>query len=418
MDNFALILITLLLSAFFSGIEIAFVSANRLRLEIDKKRSNLASRVIKVFSDNQSQFITTMLIGNNIALVVYGIIMAKVLEPVIEQVFYSPAVVLLLQTIISTAIILLVAEFLPKTLFRINPNKSLKALSGIAFIFYVLFYPVATATTFLSKKIIEIIFRIKMQEESDTAFGKTDLGHLVNEMQMDQPSGGELKHDVKILQNALDFSNIKIRECVVPRPEIVAVSITDSVESIKKKFIETGLSKILVYQNSIDNIVGFAPSITLFKKPKSIASMVLHIPIVPETMPANKLLKLFIQNKKSIALVVDEFGGTSGIVTIEDIIEEIIGDIQDEHDKIKLDEKQISENEFRLSGRLEIDYLNEKFDLGLPVSDEYETIAGMILTYHGSFPKINDIIIIGKFTIKILKAGNTKIESVYLTKDK
>jgi CBS domain containing-hemolysin-like protein len=394
--------------------EIAYVSANKLRIELDKKQKVFPAGILQILSENPSQYITTMLIGNNIALVIYSMIMAQLLEPVFMVIINSKIIVLILQTIISTLLILIVAEFLPKTIFRINPNQTLRIFSVPVFMFYIIFYPIARFTTGLSRLIIKWIFRTRITENTNISFGKTDLDHLVNETHHDDYENHELKHDVKIFQNALDFSNVKIRECIVPRTEIQAVSIDDEVEFLKQRFIETGYSKILVYQETIDNIIGFAHSIDLFEKPDTIKSMVRKIPIVPETMPASKLLALFIQNKKSMALVVDEFGGTSGIVTIEDILEEIVGDIQDEHDKIQLIDTQISDIEFKFSGRMEIDDVNEKYEIDLPVSDNYETIAGLILTFHGSIPKVNDIVIIEQFTFKILKATNTKIELIHL----
>jgi len=416
MNLIIIILATLLLSAFFSGMEIAFISANKLRLELDNKQKIFPSNILKVFSKNPSQYISTMLIGNNLALVIYGLVMAKLIEPSIRVFIHTDGLVLFIQTIVSTLVILVLAEFIPKTLFRINPNQTLRIFAIPVFLFYIIFYPAAIFTTKVSRIIIRLFLRVKITENSDISFSKVDLNHLVNDTKISDGNdeNRELDHDVKIFQNALDLSNIKLRECIVPRTEIEAVSINDTVEYLKQKFIETGYSKIMVYEDSIDNIIGFAASIVLFQKPDTIASMVQKLPIVPETMPANKLLALFIQNKKSMALVVDEFGGTSGIVTMEDILEEIVGDIQDEHDKISLTDKKISDNEFKFSGRLEIDDLNEKYNFNLPVSDDYETIAGLILSHCGSIPKVNDVITVDKFKFVILSATTTKIELVQL----
>ncbi|MCK9205718.1 MAG: hemolysin family protein [Salinivirgaceae bacterium] len=414
MAPYLIILVTLVLSAFFSGMEIAFVSANKLRMELDKKQNLFHSGIINIFSENPSQYISTMLIGNNVVLVIYSMFMAVLLEPAIYSFTKSEGVILFLETLISTLIILVVGEFVPKTIFRMNPNQTLRLFALPVFVFYLIFFPIARFTTGLSRLILRYLFRVKIDEENTPTFGKIDLDHLVSETQEEQLEAHELKHDVKIFQNALDFSDIRLRECVVPRTELEAVSIDESVEVLKQRFTETGYSKILVYQDSIDNIIGFAHCIDLFEKPQNIKSMVRKIPIVPETMPANKLLGLFIQNKKSMALVVDEFGGTAGIVTMEDILEEIVGDIQDEHDKVVLEETLLGSNEFRFSGRLEIDDLNEKYNLNFPVSDDYETIAGLILKHHGSIPKINDLVTIEQFNFKILKATNTKIELVHL----
>jgi CBS domain containing-hemolysin-like protein len=414
MNIIIVIIITILLSAFFSGMEIAFISANKLQMEIDKKQNLFASGILRIFSENPSQYITTMLIGNNLALVIYGAMTAQLIEPSIRTVFHSDGMVLLIQTIISTLIILFLAEFFPKALFNINPNKTLKIFTIPVFIFYVIFYPIAKFTTFISRFLIKVVLRVSVSENKNMSFGKVDLDHFINETQPEDAETNDFDHDVKIFQNALDLSNIKIRECIVPRPEIQAISIDDTVEHLKQKFIETGHSKIVVYEDSIDNIIGFAASIQLFKKPQSIKEMLQVLPIVPETMSANKLLAQFIQNNKSIALVVDEFGGTSGIVTMEDILEEIVGDIQDEHDKNELEERKILDNEYKLSGRLEIDYLNDKYNIGLPISQDYETIAGFILANYGSIPAVNDIVQIDNFEFKILKASTTKIELVYL----
>jgi len=414
MNIIVVIIITILLSAFFSGMEIAFISANKLQMEIDKKQNMFASGILRIFSENPAQYITTMLIGNNLALVIYGAMMAQLIEPSVRTVFQSDGMVLLIQTIISTLIILFLAEFFPKALFNINPNKTLKLFTIPVFIFYVIFYPIAKFTTFISRFIIKVVLRVSVSEDKNMSFGKVDLDHFINETQPEDAETNDFDHDVKIFQNALDLSNIKIRECIVPRPEIQAISIDDSVEHLKQMFIETGHSKIVVYEDSIDNIIGFAASIQLFKKPQSIKEMLQALPIVPETMSANKLLAQFIQNNKSIALVVDEFGGTSGIVTMEDILEEIVGDIQDEHDKNDLEEQKISDTEYKLSGRLEIDYLNDKYNIDLPISQDYETIAGFILANHGSIPTVNDIVQIDKFEFKIIKATTTKIELVYL----
>ncbi len=402
------------MSAFFSGMEIAFVSANKLRIELDKKQQVFPSGILNIFSKNPSQYITTMLIGNNIVLVIYSIVFAKLMEPTFFLITQNKAIILLLQTLFSTFLILLFGEFLPKTIFRINPNRTLRLFAVPVYIFYLIIYPIARFSVKLSNIIIRVVFRVRILKAQHLSIGKIDLDHLVNDTQREDMESHELKHDVKIFQNALDFSNIKLRECSVPRTEIEAVEINDSVEILKQKFIDTGYSKILIYQDSIDNIIGFAHSIDLFEKPEQIKTMVRKIPIVPETMPANKLLGLFIQNKKSMALVVDEFGGTAGIVTMEDILEEIVGDIQDEHDTNDLEEKQLSATEYRFSGRLEIDNLNSKYSFNLPASDDYETLAGLILKYHGSIPKVNDLITIEPFNFKIIKATHTKIELVHL----
>ena len=415
MNLLIIIFITILLSAFFSGMEIAFISANKLRMEIDKNQNILSSKILRIFSDNPSQYISTMLIGNNLALVIYGIVMTMLIEPYIKQFIINEGAVLLIQTIISTLIILFLAEFFPKTFFKINPNQTLKILAVPVYIFYLIFYPIAKFITVISRFIIKLLFKVNITDDDNTTFEKIDLDHFINDSQQENNQENEINNDVKIFQNALDLSNIKLRECIVPRTEIEAIEINEDVDILKQKFIETGHSKILVYKESIDNIIGFAASIQLFHNPNSIKEMVQNLPIVPETMPANKLLAMFIQNQKSMVLVVDEFGGTSGIVTMEDILEEIVGDIQDEHDKINLIDNKISDTEYILSGRLEIDNINDKYNLNLPDSGDYETIAGLILANYGSIPVINDVVEIDMFQFKIIKASNTKIEIVKLT---
>lgn len=414
MEILIIITFSLLFSAFFSGMEIAFVSANKLRIELDKKQGASSWKVIDIFSNNPSQYLATMLIGNNIALVIYGLMMAIVLEPSISNFTTNQGAILLIQTIISTLIILFAAEFLPKTLFKIDPNRNLKIFAYPTYFFYLIFFPIARFTIFLSNIIIRGILRVNLPKQSNISFGKSDLDNLVNENVQEKENATEVDHDVKIFQNALDFSKVKLRECVVPRTEVTAVSIDEKVEVIQQKFIETGHSKILVYEDSIDNIIGYAHSIKLFEKPTSIKSMIRKIPIVPETMPANKLLALFTQKHKSMALVVDEFGGTSGVVTMEDILEEIIGDIKDEHDKEVLIDKRINDHEFQFSGRSEIDDLNEKYGFNLPTSEEYETLAGLILAINGSIPKINDSVEHEGFSFRILKATTTKIDLIHL----
>lgn len=414
MELLIVIIATILLSAFFSGMEMAFVSANKLRMEIDKNQNIFASNILRIFSDNPSQYISTMLIGNNLALVVYGIVMAMAIEPSLDRYIHNDGVILLLQTIVSTIIILFLAEFIPKTLFKINPNQTLRIFAIPIYFFYFLFYPIAKLTTSISRIVIKVLLKVNIAHENNSTFGKIDLDHFITEAQIDESSKKEMDHDVKIFQNALDLSSVKLRECIVPRTEIEAVEIGDSVDILKQKFIETGYSKIMVYEQSIDNIIGFAASIQLFNKPTSIKEMVQKLPIVPETMPANKLLSMFIQNQKSMALVVDEFGGTSGVVAMEDILEEIVGDIQDEHDKIMLIDQKISDTEYKFAGRLEIDDLNEKYGLNLPVSQDYETIAGLILANFGSIPIVNDLIKINKFSFKIINVSTTKIEIVQL----
>ncbi len=415
MNNIIIILISLLLSAFFSGMEMAFISSNKLKIELDKKQGLFPSNIISIFSVHPTKYIATMLIGNTISLVIYGIFMAIILEPVILLYTKSEISVLLIQTIVSTLIILLTAEFIPKTLFRINPNKILNLFAVPVLIFYYLFYPVSHFTILFSNNFLSRIFKIKItKNDTKVSFGKIDLNDLIDKNKNINKEDSEIEHDIKIFKNALDFSKVKLRECIMPRNEIVALDINDSLDTLKQKFINTGYSKVLIYDGTIDNIIGYTHSSELFKNPASIKDMIHKIPIVPETMPANKLLSDFIQNHKSIALVVDEFGGTSGMVTIEDIMEEIFGEIEDEHDSTDLIDEKINENEYLFSGRLEIDYINEKYTLELPQNEDYETIAGLILSKYEKIPQINDNIIIGIYHIKIIKVSQTRIELIKL----
>lgn len=410
-----IIISSILLSAFFSGMEIAFVASNKLKLEIDKKKNTISTRVLSVFTKNPGQYIVTMLIGNNIALVVYGIVMAIVLQPLLSTFVYSDTALLILQTLISTLIILFTAEFLPKVVFRLHANGFLKIFSFPVYLFYLLFYPVSRFTIAISHLILRLFTGLKMDAKSDElVFGKPDLDQLVSETNQFSDHLKEKDHDIKIFQNALDFSNVKLRECMVPRTELVALDKNSSPEELRNAFIETGLSKILIFNETIDNIIGYVNLKDLFGEANNIKDFIVPLPIVPESMPANKLLKIFVDEKKSIALVVDEFGGTSGIVTIEDILEEIFGEIEDEHDTSELIERQISEKEYIFSARLEIDYLNEKYHLNLPEDDEYETLAGFIFHFYESIPKLNERINTGAFEFKILKVSETRIEIVQL----
>lgn len=416
MSSVVIIIVSVAFSAFFSGMEIAFVASSKLRFELDKQRGQFTSNILSIFYDHPQQYIATMLVGNNIALVIYGLQMALLLEPMFLRYVQSEMIVLLLQTISSTLIILITAEFLPKTIFRINPNFSLKLFSIPLILCYILLYPIASFASLLSRKILGL-FNVKFDAETEKpVFGKLELNSFLEESYENVNGETQLMdHDVKIFQNALDFSKIKLRECIIPRTEVVALDINTSLEELSLKFVETGLSKILIFKENIDNIIGYIHSSELFKNPKTLRSRVLDVPIVPETMAASKLLKLFMQEQKSIAVVVDEFGGTSGIVTLEDIMEEIFGEIEDEHDSTDLQASAVGDNEYILSGRLEIDYVNDVLGLNLPKSDDFETVAGLILFHHENLPNINDVIEIGSLIFKVLNASQNKIELVRLT---
>ena len=416
MDSIFVIILAILFSAFFSGMEIAYISSNKIRIELDIKQRVFGSGIIRLFSGRPGQFIATMLIGNNIALVIYGLFFSRLLAPVLTPVFGSDLLVLIINTLISTAIILLVAEFLPKTIFIISPNFFLKVLSLPTLFFFWLFYPLSRVTLAASNLFLKLFFRSNPGEipKENVVFSKVDLDHFVALSKQSKVETEPYHHNIKIFQNALDFSNVKLRECMVPRTEIEAIECTSPIEDLIEKFIETQHSRILVYQESIDNIIGYFELKDIFKKPADIKSSIRKLAIVPETMAANRLLKVFVEEKKNVALVVDEFGGTSGMVTIEDVLEEIVGDIEDEHDVNELTEKMVSRNEFIFSGRLEIDYLNERYHLGLTEEDDYETLAGMILYFHGSIPGVNDVIRIKNKVFKVLKVTATRIELINL----
>lgn len=412
-----IILIMILFSGFFSGMEIAFVSSNRLKQELDLKRDILGARVLSVFYNNPSRFIGSLLLGNNIALVIYGIAMAKLLEPWIlnltPEALHSEFFVLIIQTIISTLIILVTAEFFPKVLFRINPNTTLKFFSFPVWIFYYTFYPFVLLYIGFSEFILTKIFRVDLSSKS-YEFSAVDLEEYVKEYKPDEETQEEYNQEILMIQNAMGFKNVKLRDCMVPRTEVMALEINDDTDTLTKLFIETGHSKIMIYKETIDHIVGYVHSFDLFQKPKSIKEIVRIVDVFPETMAANDLLNDFIRNHKSVAIIVDEFGGTSGIVTMEDVIEEIFGEIEDEYDNEEMVDRQVSENIYILSARVEIDYLNDKYKLAIPVSDEYETLAGFILQHHQSIPEINEEIFIPPYKFVVLKSSGNKLEEVKL----
>lgn len=412
MNTLTYILISLAFSAFFSGMEIAFISSNKLRHELDKKNKSVASKILDVFYRNPNQFISTMLVGNNIALVVYGLQMAIILEPFIAHVVSNEALIVLLQSILSTLLILFTGEFIPKTIFKLNPNFSLSLFSIPLLIIYVILYPISKFSSLLSYLILRIAGVKNLSVAPERTFGKVDLDFFIQQSINDAPQNSDMDTEVKIFQNALDFSSVRLRDCIVPRTEIVACDTTISNDELRARFIETGLSKILVYNENIDDIIGYVHSSELFKNPEDWTRNINSVSIVPETMAANKLMKVLMQDKKSMAVVVDEFGGTSGIVTLEDLVEEIFGEIEDEHDMKSHIAKKISDDEYLLSGRIEIDTLNDMFDLHLPESDDYVTIAGFILHFYQKFPQLNESVVIGKYTFKIVKVTATKIELV------
>ena len=401
-------------SAFFSGMEIAFVSSNRLRAEMDREKNGLSQRILAVFYAHPNNFISTMLVGNNIALVVYGILFARIFDTTLFASLSDGARVTC-DTLLSTVVVLFTGEFLPKTIFKSNPNGLLTFFALPAYICYVLLYPVSRFSSLLSRGMLRLL-GIRLQKESEgKEFTKVDLDYLVQTTIDNAKNDDDLDDEVELFHNALDFADTKVRDCMVPRTEIDAVDIEDcTVEQLKNKFIESGHSKIVVYRDDIDHIIGYIHSSEMFKQVADLSKHVRTMPFVPETMAARKLMHIFLQQKKSLGVVVDEFGGTSGIVSLEDIVEEITGDIEDEHDNQKYVAKQLSDGDYMLSARLEIEKVNELFDLDLPESDDYMTVGGLILHEYQSFPKLNEVVKIGRFEFKIIKNTMTKIELVRL----
>ena len=412
MDIYIYILISLAFSAFFSGIEIAYVSASKFRHELDKNGNTIITRILDVFYNNPNQFISTMLVGNNIALVIYGLQMADLLEPFFLTYTDNYALVVIMQTISSTILILFAGEFVPKTVFRISPNFSLKIFALPLFIIYILLFPISKLASILSNLILLLTGNKLFTDQKVSSLTKVDLDYFLQQRLEEAPEDSEIETEVKMFQNALEISNVRLRDCIVPRNEIVACEYGNSLQELKNKFIETGLSKVLIYKDNIDNIIGYIHSSELFFNPKDWTTRIREVLLVPETMAANKLMRQLMQEKKGVAIVVDEFGGISGMLTLEDLVEEIFGDIEDEHDVKTYVARKISEKEYLLSGRVEIDSLNEKFDLNLPESDEFVTVAGFILHHYQNFPKVNETIVIDKYSFKIIRMTSTKIDLV------
>ena len=407
------IFITLLLSAFFSGMEIAFVSSNRMLAEMDKGSSKLTRRLQTFFYKNPNDFVSTMLVGNNIVLVVYGIFVARLLDNTIFK-GLDPAISVTADTILSTLVVLFTGEFLPKTLFKSNPNKFFSFFVFPAYLFYLLLWPVSRFSTFLSKILLKIS-GVKVDKDNDDGeFSKVDLDYLVQSSIDNASDNSQIDDEVRIFQNALEFSDTKVRDCMVPRTEICAVEKSSSLSDLKNIFIESGKSKILVYDNDIDHIIGYIHSLELFRNPNDWHNHIRTMPFVPETMSARKMMQTFLQQKKSLGVVVDEFGGTSGIISLEDIVEEIFGDIEDEHDNSNYIAQKNPDGSYLLSARLEIDKVNDLFSLDIPESEDYMTIGGFILHEYENFPKLNEVVRIGRFEFKIIKNTMTKIELVRL----
>lgn len=412
-QDFIIILVSLLFSAFFSGIEIAFVSANRLQVELGKEQGRFSGRIISSFQQNRSRFVAAMLVGNNFCLVFYGFFMAKILEAPLGNLIDSEAGILLLQTIVSTIIVLITAEFLPKVMFRINPNRILNFFSAFLFIIYYLLFIPAWLINWLSELLLRAILKVDVSD-SAPMFGKIDLNNFLRSYTESQDLETDVDTEIQIFQNALEFDSVKARECMVPRNEILAYELNENLELLRKSFIEKGYSKVLIYRDNIDNMIGYVHCNELFKKPESIKSILLPVIFIAESASADDILRDFIKKKRNVAIVLDEFGGTAGMLTIEDIVEEIFGEIEDEHDLEELLERQLSENEFLFSARHEIDFINEKYKLNLPVSEDYDTLAGLIINHLEDLPIKNSIVEIGHFKFTILKVAKNKIEAVRL----
>ena len=414
-----IIIVSLILSAFFSGMEIAYVSSNKIHIEIEKKQNDLIAKVLTRLTKKPSKFIATMLVGNNLALVVYAYYMGGILQNWLEVADFGYAWLtsffvefsLVTQTIISTLLVLITAEFLPKVFFQIYANTLLKFFAIPAYLFYMAFSFLSSFIIWISDKVLKKFFKTE-GDEVQLAFTKVELGNYITEQMESVETSEELDSEIQIFQNALEFSEVKSREVMIPRTEMVAVDREDPISELRELFTETGLSKILVYQNSIDDIVGYVHSFELFKKPKSLEEVLMPVIFVPETMLVKDVLSILIKKRKSIAVVIDEYGGTSGMMTVEDIVEELFGEIEDEHDSVLLIEEEMGDNTYKFSARLEVDYINETYKLELPEDENYETLGGLIVNHTEGIPEENEIVDIEGYQFHILETTNTKIELV------
>jgi len=416
MSDPTIIILALLFSAFFSGMEIAFVAANKLKVEVDKQTGGFSARLMSRFVRSESSFISTMLVGNNIALVVYGISFAALMRMMLTMEgvpapLQHETSIFIIQTLVSSMVILIFAEFLPKTLFRVNPNRFLSVFALPVTMIYYLLYPIIAFTLFLSNSIMKSVMQTDMTT-SKKVFDAIDMDNFLKEFGESGEDEGEEQRDIQIFRNAIEFPDVKLRECMVPRTEVVAVPQEEGIPQIRKIFSDTGLSKVMVFNESIDNITGYVHAFDFFSHPKDLTEVLRPVLLVPETMYANKLLKNLIRQRKSVAVVVDEFGGTAGIITIEDIIEEIFGEIDDEYDVEDLVEKVTATGEYLFSARLEIDYLNDKYKFNLPESEEYETLGGLIINEEERIPAKGEEVLIGELTIKVLQVSEKRIELV------
>ncbi len=416
MTDIVITVFALIFSAFFSGYEISFLSGSKLKMELDRKQGKRYAIVMDKFIKNPEKLISSLLMGNNVALVIYGISMAKILDPLIEAYLTtSTGGVLVIDTVIATVIVLITAEFMPKALCRLNPNGMFSSLYWLFIIFYYLLYPLTYVTNIISGGILKLFGVKDMHDTSKNLFDKSDLMHLSNEVTSTQEQENERLNEMVIFQNALNFSSVKLRECLIPRTEVAAVEVDDSIDELIDLFVEQGYSRIMVYKDTIDKIIGYVHSKDLLKdKSKTIRELLRSVVYVSEEMSAQTLLAYLTKHRKSVAVVRDEYGGTGGIVTLEDLIEEIFGNIDDELDAEEFVAKKISENEYVLSARLEVKEVNRKFDLDLPESDDYETIAGLITFYNEAIPKEKEILQFGLFSFQILKTNKKRIETVNL----
>lgn len=409
----AVILVSILLSAFFSGMEIAYVSANKFQIELEKKKKGFTSKIVSKLTSKSSKFITTMLVGNNISLVVYSFFMGKLIVNFLPVNTLNEFTVLFIQTAISTLVILITAEFLPKAIFRIYANEMLWFFAPLAYFFYIIFHFISDFITAISDYFLKVFFNTT-KDVQQTEFSKEELGNYITEQLEHAKDSSAIDSEIQIFQNALEFDNVKAREIMIPRTEIIAVDINDSIVILKNLFVETGYSKILVYKNSLDNVLGYAHAFEMFKIPKNIRSIILPVEFVPESMMINNVLNVLIKKKRSISVVLDEYGGTSGIITVEDIVEELFGEIIDEHDTLELLENKINDREFKFSARLELDYLNENYNLKLEENEAYETLGGFIVYHNEDIPQQDEIIEIDNFYFKMLKVDSSKIKEVYV----
>ncbi len=401
----------LLLSAFFSGMEIAYLSKNRLKLEIDRKQSRVFDYISEIFSQNSGQYITTILVGNNIALVIYSLLMSMLIKQLLQHIGLSISSSLVLETLISTVIIIIVAEFLPKSIFRSNPNFYYRIFAPLIYLFYLILYPLARFTTMLSHALLRLFGSRVSPDDSATGFDRHDLASLLESGSSDVAADSD--NEIRLFQNALDFADLRVRDAMTPRVDIEAVDIDNvTIEELTERFAQTKYSRLFVWRGSIDNIIGYVNSKSLFRSPSSVGSVMKGVSYVPETMPLNDMLQSLIKHKSNIAVVIDEFGGTAGVISLEDVLEQIFGEIEDEHDEPEMIAKEVGEREYVFSSRHEVRYLNDHYDLGIEESDEYETLAGFIIYHHVGIPSAGDKLMINDFEIKILRTTRSRIELV------